>query len=188
MKTLLALCLGLGLALAPAGGTAHAQLVNGDFEDGLNGWTSTFPNGDWTGQNTTEFPLDGSYGVVISPFFGDGGLGCLSQTFQCGDAGTGDCTVRLFYRLDLFDAGPNTGVVKISANGVEQFVSPSTPQTIDWAEVEFTVPCGTVVLDLCLEAGPGNQSWKAGFDNVTATCELVVPNEISTWGAVKALF
>lgn len=171
-----------------AAGSAHAQIANGDFENGLDDWNSVVPNGDWSTGTSTQFPLDGAYGEVISPFFGDGGLGCITQTFECGQAGTGNCTVRLFYRLDLFDAGPNTGLVRISANGIEQFESPTTPQTTDWTEVEFTVPCGTIQLDLCLEAFAGNQSWKAGFDNVTATCEEVVSGESSSWGAVKSLF
>ncbi len=164
---------------------ASADVLNGDFESGSNGWQTNVPP-NWQ----TAFPAAGGnpdgYGAVQSPFGNSGGVGCLMQTFVCGDPGEeGTCTITLDYFLQQIDASNFTGRVLIRIDGVAATFAPSDS---GWHSATFTVPCGVHVLELCLQVDAGNNGWRAGFDNVEATCDGVVSSKSAVWGTIKAMY
>lgn len=167
--------------------TAHAQVVNGDFEAGALGWGAGPPPG-WI----VDFPAAGGnpngHAYIRSPFGTSAGTACVTQVFQCGVPPTqGDCRIKLDYRLRSIDANLLSARVKILVDGATVFVSPPADE-IPFTTIEFTVPCGQHQIALCLEVDPGNNGWEAAFDNVSAVCIPATPTLPKTWGVVKALY
>ena len=129
----------------------------------------------------------GGYAAIQSPFGGPGGTGCIMQTFVCGNVGEeGTCTITLDFLLEQIDASDNSGRIIIRINGVATTFLPQSDG--DWRSATFTVPCGVIVLELCLQVDPQNNGWRACFDNVEATCDGVVSSEATNWSTIEALY
>jgi hypothetical protein len=172
--------------------SAGAQVVNGDFEAGGTGWSvdrpATWVPGDGS---TIEFDAAGGnpngFAYMHSPWGASGGLGRILQTFICGTDPSGECLITVDYRHRSVDASPLTGRVKIFVDGVLKHTSPPSNDQ-PWTTVTISAACGPHVLALCLEVDPGNNGWEAGFDNVTAHCDVQVDVAPSTWSTVKHLY
>ncbi|HOX24331.1 MAG TPA: hypothetical protein PLL30_01080 [Candidatus Krumholzibacteria bacterium] len=177
----LAVALAASLAAAPS----RADVINGDFENGGSDWSPNLPP-DWS----AVFPPAGGnpdgYAMIRSPFAGPGGIGCIIQTFLCGEPEGGtECTIGFDYRLEQIDASPGSARIKVLIDGAESVV---TDVPTDWASISYVVPCGVHVMALCLEVDPENNSWVASFDNVRAECTGSVPVDASTWTSLKGMF
>lgn len=169
-----------------AAGVAFADVVNGDFENGGVAWPFFAP-ADWT----VSFPPAGGnpdgYALIQSSFGGPGGFACLEQTFSCGEPDEGtECFITLDYRLDMLDAGFDTGRIKVYIDGAEVLLVDTPSQ--DWATATFVVPCGAHFIQLCLEVDPMNNAWRACFDNVRAECMGGVSDETNDWSTIKSLY
>ena len=167
------------LTLSPA----WADVVNGNFEFGSQGWSVIQPP-DW---EITFPPAGGNpdgYASILSRFWDSEGEGCVHQTFVCGDEGT--CTISFDAMMAWLDSNELAGRLKVYANGVLKWTAPAVNE-LPWTPVVIDTDCGTVRLDLCLEVDPGNNMWQGGYDNVAAVCEEV-PVEHLGWGTVKGLY
>ena len=187
IRSLLSLCI-LLLLVSPA----TAQIVNGDFEAGGTGWTVVLAPPGGGGPWTISFPAAGGnpngYANIHSPFGDSGGESCITQDFQCGEAGTvGVCDISLDYRHMTWDSSPLAGRVNIYIDGVLVHTSPPVDDQ-GWTGFSFVTECGPHRIELCLEVDPGNNGWEACFDNVLAECDDNVPVQDGSWGAVKALY
>jgi hypothetical protein len=174
----------LALALLPVAATA--QVVNGDFEAGGTGWSTSIP-----AQWSITFPPAGGnpdgHALIQSPFGNSGGEGCIAQTFLCGTDPQGPCIITLDYRHRSIDASPLTGRVRIFID--DTLVHTSPPSNLqDWTTVTFTAPCGEHTIRLCLQVDAGNNGWQAAFDNVRAICDIPIGAERTTWGLIKRLY
>lgn len=172
-------------AMLACAATGQAAILNGDFAAGGSNWQVTQP-GNWTISFPAAGGNPGGWGSIQSPFGGAGGTGCIMQTFICGDQGQeGTCTITFDYFLRQIDAGDFTGRIQVRAGGA---VFTFAPTDDGWHRGEIRVPCGVVVLELCLQVDPTNNGWLAGFDNVMASCDGVVADEATPWGNIKALY
>jgi hypothetical protein len=165
-----------------------AGVTNGDFEAGGAGWNVNLPNTEWW----NEFPATGGNpdgcAYIHSPWGNSQGVGCISQTFECGVPSPVDtCRISLDYKLVNVDASPLTARVKVFLDDELVFTSPPS-NFIDWTNIAFVAPCGTHSIDLCLEVDTGNNGWEAWFDNVQAVCITGSPTDTSPWGLIKSLF
>jgi hypothetical protein len=166
-------------------GTAFAEVMNGDFENGGDQWQVNVP-ANWTSAFPAAGGNPGGFATIQSPFGGQGGLGLISQTFMCGDPNTiGTCTITVDYSLLQIDASSNSGRIYIRIDGV---ASTFAPDDDNWYMATFTRPCGVHVIDLGLEVDPLNNGWRASFDNVVSVCDGDVPNEPINWGNIKAMY
>jgi hypothetical protein len=191
MRLILLAAMVVVLAAAPA--TLQAQVTNGDFENGANGWSTVIvptqnPSEPWA----VTFPATGGnpdgYGQIMSPFGNSGGTGSLEQSFSCGTANpSGVCMISFDYYLQSVDASSLSGRVKVSVDGNLLFTSPPS-DLIDWNTVQVSVPCGDHRIQLTLEVDDGNNGWQAGFDNVTAECMTGSPTVPQSWGHIKAQY
>jgi hypothetical protein len=164
---------------------ASADVMNGDFENGGNQWQVNVPQG-WTSAFPAAGGNPGGLATIQSPFGGPGGLGCIMQTFICGDPGAqGTCTITVDYALDQIDASDDSARIVIHVNGA---MFTFAPDDEGWHTATLTVPCGVVVLELCLQVDPQNNGWRASFDNVEASCDGVVSSEATNWSTIKALY
>ena len=166
-------------------GGATADFVNGDFENGAAGWSTNVP-ANWT----IDFPATGGNpdgnAQIMSPFGDSGGEGSISQTFDCGAESEETCVITLDFRLEMIDAAPATGRVRIVLDGQEVFVS-APSNFIDWTAVAVYPSCGTHTLTASLQVDAGNAGWLANFDNFTATCSPVA-TETRSWSTIKKLY
>ena len=172
--TTLAVAAGVSVQLI-LGGSAAAQINNGDFSAGGAGWTVASPGGFWV----VEFlPVDGNpdgHAHMHSPFGNSEGEACISQVFDCGTPGDpGVCGITLDYRHETWDSGPLAGRVRVFLDGQLVHTSPSE-DVQPWTTIELSTPCGTHEIALCLQVDAGNNGWDAGFDNVTAQCKSSCP-------------
>ena len=172
-------------AVVLCAGAAFAQIDNGDFESGGDGWTAEADPG-WSIEFRTEGGNPDGYVWLMSPFGDSGGESCVSQEFFCGEPGDDDCVITFDYYTNWIDSNEMAGRVKVYVDGNLLFTSPDENE-IDWTNATVTVACGTHTIDLCLEVDQGNNGWEAGFDNVTADCDAV-PNDSKTWTGLKALY
>lgn len=172
------------LLLSPVLG--RADVINGDFENGGGAWSVEAPAG-WT----ADFPDAGGnpdgWARIRSPFGDSGGEACISQGFQCGGGERDVCVIGLDYRLAAIDAGPFTARIRVTVDSIPLFES-VVGDSIEWARVSVTVPCGYHVIALCLVVDPGNNGWEAGFDNVVAECLSETPAEAPSWGRIKSRY
>jgi hypothetical protein len=191
MRFLLTSPLTLAFLLLPAT-ACLAQPVNGNFEAGGTGWSTTQTNPAWT----IEFPATGGnpggYARIMSSFGGSMGKGCVRQTFDCPDDGNDDCLICLDYRHSTIDSEPIVGFVVLKIGGVEYYRTLEESFT-DWSSLGIIVQPGTHQLSMCLDVlmgGSNNNGWEACFDNVivNGTCDGVVPTLESSWGMIKALY
>jgi hypothetical protein len=172
-------------ALILCASVAGADVMNGDFENGGDQWQVDVPQG-WTSDFPAAGGNPGGHATIQSPFGGPGGLGCIMQTFVCGDSGQeGNCTITVDYSLLQIDASDDSARILIRINGN---AATFAPDDAGWYTATFTVPCGVVVLELCLEVDPTNNGWRASFDNVEASCDGVVSSEATSWSSIKALY
>jgi hypothetical protein len=177
------------MVLLSAAFSAQAQVSNGDFSAGTGGWSASSTDNVSTYHDATGGNPGGT--AVI---FGDGGFftepegqGTYTQTFDCGEAGSGsNCTITFQYR-SVLDSGV---LVNIDAfiDGVAQFSVPVTGGNSGWNDVSISVPCGTHQLTLraLYFDGGFEDEWRIFFDNVEAECDSAVGNEDMSWGALKA--
>ena len=174
---------------------APAQIVNGDFEDGLSGWVVEDPQpskpdalGPAHGWQFHAF--DGHANILVSGTDTPAEEGHLSQVFTCGEAGGNcECRIRLEFRL-LFQGIGDSDLATIFIYMDRSIVFQTKQYTDDidtWLAAEFSTPCGTREIALCLFVDTGVSSWTCSFDNVTATPALVGADG-STWGRMKRLF
>jgi hypothetical protein len=165
---------------------AQAQIQNGDFEAGGEGWIPiAIP--PWF----VSFPPAGGnpngYALIQSPFSNSEGLGAILQGFLCGTPGPGNqCVIMFDYRLRQVDAADNSGRVTVFLDNEPVFTSSSG--NIDWTTATLTVPCGEHSIGLALQVDSGNNGWEASFDNVLANCEVSTPVESTTWGRIKSSY
>ncbi len=175
------------LAVIIAAVPAQAEILNGDFENGGTDWAY---NGPATWGN--GFPPAGGnpdgYAVIASPLLDSGGIGCLTQTFLCGEPGGATvCSITLDFWLAPDNSGdPTSGVIKVFIDGQELFSF--VGETDGWQTATVTVPCGVHVIDICLEVADGDNGWRACFDNVASVCEDTVAVNENTWSNLKGLF
>ena len=166
-------------------GVATADFVNGDFENGSDGWTWNVP-ATWT----IDFPAVGGnpdgYAEIMSPFGESGGQTSLTQEFDCGEQSSEVCVVTLDYRLEMVDASSATGRVIVEMDGSVVFVSPAS-DFIDWTEVDIYPSCGHHTITVYLNVDEGNNGWRASFDNFVATCAPVA-TETTSWSTIKTLY
>lgn len=174
------------VALILCASVASADVMNGDFENGGAQWQVNVPQG-WVSDFPAAGGNPGGHATIQSPFGGPGGLGCIMQTFVCGNVGEeGTCTITLEFALEQIDASDDSARVLVRINGAATTFGPLSDA--GWRSATFTVPCGVVVLELCLEVDPTNNGWRAGFDNVEASCDGVVSSEATNWSTIKALY
>ena len=175
-------CLILGVS-----GPAIAQITNGTFDDSLEGWTLTFPEGDVT--NIAEAiqvagACPGYAGTLFTFVSAAPGLGCFSQEFECQSL-NGQCAIMFSYEFEnSYD--PNVRAV-VRLDGTEVFSQTTrTPECTSVGPLE--IGCGTHTIELCLDVlAVGVVAAHVTYDNVVAICGAL-PVEQSSWGAIKALF
>lgn len=175
------------IAVLLASMPAKADIFNGDFENGGTDWNFNGP-ADWD----NVFPPAGGnpdgYAVIASPDPGSSGIGCLIQTFPCGEPGSDTvCSITFDYWLAP-DNGtdPTSGIIKVFVDGAELY-SAAGPSD-GWQTGTMTVPCGVHVIELCLEVTAPDNAWRCCFDNVQAVCDDTVSADADTWTGVKGLF
>jgi|GEM_PF-1459332 len=203
------------LAAVALASTATAQIVNGDFSDGLNGWTVVQPAqskplsgapvesfGIERAESLPEGPavasLAPTHGWQIHAFNGMANFlvaatetpteeGHILQVFSCGEAGEGRiCRVTLDYRLINHEGNPLAARIKIYLDGQPRIVDGTLSEDLGFLHGAIVAPCGEHELKLCLEVDTGISSWTANFDNVVAECVDEVPVRPTTWGRLKA--
>jgi hypothetical protein len=172
---------------------AHAQISNGDFSAGLGGWiptqtdevTTSGAGADATGSPGGVALIFGNGGFLTEPE----GSGSISQTFDCGEAGTqANCVISFQYQRVL-SGGVTVRLDAIVDGGVE-FTTVLSGTSAVWTDVSFAVPCGTHNLRLqatYLDGGFSDE-WRVFLDNVTAECESPVANDEMEWGTFKATY
>ena len=170
---------------------SDAQVSNGDFSAGLGGWLPT-----QTDEVTTSPDLGGGNPGTAALIFGNGGFftepegsGSISQTFDCGDAGSQSTCVISFQWRKVFSGGVSVRLDAI-VNGSVEYTSTPGGGSSGWNDVSFSVPCGTQNLRLQATFVDGGfaTEWRLWFDNVTAECDAAVPSEELNWGTLKATY
>jgi hypothetical protein len=166
-------------------GAAGAQVLNGDFEAGATGWTSTAGPGcpviDPTGGNP------GGCGVVPALSTTTQCGGSLSQTFNCGAPG-GDCEISFDYRVD-FLGGIGATVFGLTADGGVTWPFQTSGATAGWQSASLVLPCGPQTITFGVVVATATmQDWEFRVDNVTAACVDPVSAETPAWGALKAQY
>lgn len=169
----------------------NAQIVNGDFEDGLNGWTFGYPDGgppfgwqDGGSGVVTGTLCPGNVAQLVTLDAAIPALGCLSQEFTCGPSG-GQCSISMDYSFD-FQNVTATLLVRIDGNPV---FSTNTAVASCTTAGPFLLSSGTHTVELCLDLVENDFGFaRATFDNVVADCNSPLPTRRATWGAIKALF
>lgn len=165
---------------------AMAQVMNGDFENGGSDWIE-FADPGLLASYPDVGGNPGGYARLESDFSNPGGWVCITQTIQCGDPTIGtECTIGFDYKLTPIDAGPDTGRIIVTIDGVSDIIPDVGP--MDWEFVSYVVPCGVHVVQICLEVDPENNAWVACIDNVRAECTGEVANELGSWGTLKTLY
>lgn len=180
-------CFAPWLVLLLASTPATAQITNGSFDDGGTGWTTSADPGLSVGFSST--------GCSSAPHaqFGSGqqnpgGQACISQSFSCGTPGDDtSCRVNLDYRFNPVSAfnGDTARFLVYLDGGLELTLAATT----EWTSADFLVECGQHTIEICFEVDPEDYAWLGCIDDVEALCQgVVVPNDNSSWGAVKALY
>jgi hypothetical protein len=187
LRLLAAGALVLGFCLATTSTAAAAPLQNGDFEAGGTGWATSAP-ANWTVSFLAAGGNPNGYAQIMSPFGTSEGIACIGQGFDCGDPGTDSrCQISFDFRLDQVDASTATAQVIAEIDGEVVYLSP-LGGSIGWTHIAFEVPCGQHRIELCLQVAPGNNGWRASFDNVKAECMTVTPVLPQSWGALKVIY
>lgn len=183
MRALLPALFAFSLLSAPAA----AQITNGDFSNGMTGWT-TASSPPVTVYQYLAFGLPTPSALFSAPISSPLGFASTSQTFQCGSgAEAGTCVIAFDYYVDVSSA-----TVKIEAivDGTTEYTLTRNTDTGGWVHAVVNVECGERALTVkvtCTSAGPF-ANWQVYVDNVTGACEVPVPTEASTWGKIKALY
>ena len=177
-------CIVLSISLLT--GVALADVMNGDFANGVADWNPTADLG-----LGVSFPAAGgtpdAYALLESGFQNDGGRACILQTFICGDPSQGtECTIGFDYFLTPIDAAAGSGRLIVIIDGIESVVVDHGTQ--GWNFVSYVVPCGPHTIQFCLEVDPVNNAWQAGIDNVRSECTGSVPNEALQWDGIKSFY
>jgi hypothetical protein len=169
---------------------ASAQITNGSFDAGLTGWAPSVNGFGQISPHSFGNPINSALITTTNSIFvAPVGSGTLTQQFGCGSSfDPGVCVVSLDYIVFMFGNPTITFEVVIDGNSVYQ-LNHSTP-TIGWLNVTAQVPCGlhNIAIAASFQAGTDFNTWSVHIDNVTATCQSIVPTEPSTWGRVKALY
>lgn len=182
--TLLGLAFVGALTLAGAG-PAGAQLVNGTFDGGLNGWTVTATGGGGAMVLSTGNPGPAAY---LWDMYDNAGTATLSQTFNCGGGSDGVCFLSLEYATDVTGGANMAVTVTLDNVVVYSATHPSTVTT--YTPVLFSAPCGehTLAITAGSTASWGFAHWMLILDNVTASCVPPVSTEARTWSGLKVMY
>jgi hypothetical protein len=166
--------------------TASADVINGSFDDGATGWSTSADPSDLLAVTFPTIGGDpGSYALLSG---NGGGTARLSQSFLCGDPGGGtECTITFQYKLfDLLLSEPGTARIAVTIDGFQTvLVDHSQP---NWTTATFVAPCGQHTLEIVLVIDPGDNSWGASIDNVHAACAGTVDDQARSWGGVKGMY
>jgi len=182
-----------GVALLGAN-PATAQIVNGDFSDGLSGWMVENPQPSKPGvlgpAHGWQFQaFDKHANIIVAGTETPAEEGHLSQVFTCGEEGPDCvCRIRFEYRLLHQTGEPDLATIFVYIDRDLAFQTKQTTDDIDrWFTQEITAPCGTREIALCLFVDTGVSGWLCSFDNVVAEA---VPTGVapSTWSRIKRLF
>lgn len=124
------------------------------------------------------------------------GLGCVSQSFDCGTFGMpGNCAIGV--DLAFVDTTPDAphkhGLEAGAAYRALIYVDDVLVRTIPppdccFPRVEFEVACGPHVIAICLEVDADGSDKALVIDNVTAACEPPTPIRSTSWSGVKNRF
>jgi hypothetical protein len=148
---------------------ALAQVINGDFELGSTPWTTSTSSAAWQVSFLAAGGNPTGYAQIHSPFGDSGGQGLIRQQFVCWTGDPGQCEIAFDYKLDIWDASSFTGRVHAIVNGATVYTSP-VANNISWTTIQVNMPCApTLDIALVLEVDPGNNGWRACFDNVRCT-------------------
>jgi len=169
----------------------QAQIVNGDFDAGGDGWSVSAPPG-WS---ITFNPAGGNPGGFVrieSPASHSGGTACIRQTFFCGpatpDSVTG-CSVAYGFRFEQLAGAIENGRIFWRVDDCSDGEGTFFP-IFDWQQAAVNdCLCGTRTLELCLNVEPGDNHFAISFDNIASTTECdVVGAEVRPWGLVKSRY
>lgn len=168
-----------------------AQIVNGDFSDGLTGWLveNPQPSKPSPAHGWQFHAFDGHANLIVSGTETPAEEGHLSQVFPCGEETEGcECRVRFEYRLIHQSGDPTLAVIYVYIDRSLVFETRELAAGLeDWRDREVTVPCGTREIALCLFVDTGLSGWTCSFDNVSAETSTVGV-EPAGWGRIKRLF
>ncbi len=200
-KSLVLVCMVSLLAFAVSGASAQNILVNGDFETGdLTGWEVNGVSG--TSNVTVQSPdngptLPGMNNAFMSNYAEALGLN-LKQVTAPGTAGGGEVTYSFDLKLDRADVGgvlfvqifaEQEGAGIVGGSGLMGPFWPwnawttytgsfMAPETTDFLTIQFVATTGAATGTNCV----------AHVDNVILESQGAIPNDESSWGAVKSLF
>ncbi len=168
MKFLLSTLLGV-ILVGLVASRAEAQLVNGDFEDGVTGWTvgGVVLTSGFGGCPPSTHPS--GPGLIL----GFPGTGSISQQFECG-GGSGACTIVTAFEASSVVPG---STIRVFVDG--ELLDEQSDVACGVSEV--VVDCGTRTL---LIEGTN----LVNLYLVTASCGPSTATESGSWGNVKELF
>ncbi|MBC8366801.1 hypothetical protein H8E52_05255 [bacterium] len=168
--------------------TAHAQIDNGDFEDGLGLWVPLADDYYLADRRSGGNPGYHAY-MQSHPIWP--GSATWHQTFDCGEedpTGVSLCFITFDYYLHNLGDYSETAMFTVEVDHELVYSSPLGAQWIDWTTISLEVPCGRHLIVFKHSTSSGGNSWAAGFDNVSAECLDSTAADTSDWGRVKILY
>lgn len=177
-----------GCLLAPS---AHAQVTNGFFDDGLNGWSTTTSGTGTVVADSYGNPANAArISAQTSGFVPASGGGSIAQSFGCGGSfDTGVCVISLDYRFTTDFAA--SARITVLVDGSELYVMDHAATMNGFTTLTFAVACGlkSLVVDVTTLDAPWPAAWAVWVDNVTAVCEPPVSTDAGEhWGTLKSTY
>ena len=105
-------------------GSAHADIINGGFEDGLNGWANEITNGTYTTAVVSSYATTETGGYSFTPREGNSMLQIFMQnpiarTYQDVFLNEGD-TIQGYAGLDTIFSGANFSIIFVTVSILNQ--------------------------------------------------------------------
>lgn len=157
-----------------------AQIINGDFRNGSEGWVAKHGDGS-AGSHGVRFPDPGVDGVVVFGFEGVTGYSSsIEQEFDCSEPS--GCLLSVDYRETHASYLHASAYFAIVVDGVTRFSKAARPRfVLNWETHETPVAAGHHVLRLVVNTYPAAV---AQIDNVRLRA-APVPVEAVSWGGIK---
>ena len=169
-----ALNLFLCCCITATASTALADIYNGDFEAGGDGWTVDAP-AEWAVEFPTEGGNPGGHALIVAPPHNPGEA-CIRQVVACGE-GEGSCSVTFqFGTWQEYRTTPASREfqIRLYVDDALIYEFMATDRFL-WIERTVDIPCGVHELAFCFEINDDPQTWKGIYDNIATRCDDPIP-------------